>query len=237
MVTAYIALGSNLGDRWETLSAAVRRLRAEPGLRVIDNSEVYETAPLHCPPGSGDFLNAVVAIETDRSPEDLLQLLLRIERTFGRVRGEPNSPRTLDLDLILYGDRIINTPDLVIPHPRMHERDFVLAPLAELYGSVGRNAFHPVLKKTAQELYEPFLARYSDPSVPRPLLYIEHRQKPQELAGLRALVTGSTSGIGASIAGEFEARGATVVGHGRREKLDPAERFISDDLRDPTQAD
>src|SRR4051812_32194024 len=98
MTTAYVALGSNLGDRWETLSSAVRRLRAEPGLRVVAASEFYETAPVDCPPDSGAFLNAVVAVETDRGPEDLLQLLLRVEREFGRVRTEPNSPRTLDLD-------------------------------------------------------------------------------------------------------------------------------------------
>jgi 2-amino-4-hydroxy-6-hydroxymethyldihydropteridine diphosphokinase len=237
MPTAYIALGSNLGDRWGTLSAAVRRLRAEPGLRVIDSSERYETAPLDCPPGSGDFLNAVVAVETDRDPHDLLHLLLRIERQFGRVRTEPNSPRTLDLDLILYGDRVITTPELTIPHPRMHERDFVLAPLAELYGSVGRDALHPVLKKTAQELYEPFLARYADPSVPRPRLYFERRQTPQTLAGLRALVTGSTSGIGAAVADAFEDRGAAVVRHGRRQRREPGERFVSADLRDPAEVD
>src|SRR5687767_2604637 len=88
MTIAYIALGSNLGDRWETLNAAVRRLRAEPGLRVIDSSEKYETAPVNCPPGSGAFLNAVVAIETERSPEDLLKLLQHIERSFGRTRSE-----------------------------------------------------------------------------------------------------------------------------------------------------
>jgi 2-amino-4-hydroxy-6-hydroxymethyldihydropteridine diphosphokinase len=237
MTTAYIALGSNLGDRWQTLSAAVRRLRAEPGVRVIANSEKYETAPVNCPPGSGTFLNAVVAIETDRDPSDILQLLLRIERQFGRVRSEPNSPRTLDLDLILYGDRVINTPELTLPHPRMHERDFVLSPLAEVYGSVGRDAFHPVLKKTAQELYEPFLARYADPSVPRPRLYIEQRQYPQTLAGLRALVTGSTSGIGATIANEFQFHGADVVCHGRRAKIEVNEPFVSADLRDPANVD
>jgi 2-amino-4-hydroxy-6-hydroxymethyldihydropteridine diphosphokinase len=237
MATAYIALGSNLGDRWETLSAAVRRLRAEPGLRVIATSEFYETAPVNCPPGSGAFLNAVVAVETDRGPEDLLRLLLSIERQSGRVRGEPNSPRTLDLDLILYGDRVIDTPELTIPHPRMHERDFVLAPLAEVSASLDREIIHPILKKTAQQLIEEFLARYADLSVPRPRVYLERRERPQTLAGLRALVTGSTSGIGASIAGEFEAHGAAVIYHGRRAKLDAAERFVSADLRDPAAVD
>jgi 3-oxoacyl-[acyl-carrier protein] reductase len=235
MTTAYIALGSNLGDRWATLSAAVRRLRAEPGIRLIDSSEFYETAPVNCPPGSGEFLNAVVAVETEREPHDVLQLLLRIEREFGRVRTEPNSPRTLDLDLILYGDRVIDTPELTLPHPRMHERAFVLVPLAELSGSVGQDAVHPVLKKTAQELLEPFLAKWADLSEPRPQVYIERRQEPQTLAGLRALVTGSTSGIGASIALAFEDHGAEVVRHGRRERLNANERFVSADLRDPAQ--
>ncbi|MBM3979508.1 MAG: 2-amino-4-hydroxy-6-hydroxymethyldihydropteridine diphosphokinase [Planctomycetes bacterium] len=237
MPLAYIALGSNLGDRYATLSAAVHRLHAEPGLRVRESSEFYETAPVNCPPDSGAFLNAVVAIETAREPHDLLQLLLRTERQFGRVRGEPNSPRTLDLDLILYGDRVLNTPELTLPHPRMHERDFVLAPLAEAANSIGDPAVHPILKKTAQELYEPFLATYADPSVPRPRLYFERRQRPQTLTGLRALVTGSTSGIGATIANEFQFHGAEVVRHGRRAKLAPDERFVSADLRDPAQVD
>jgi 3-oxoacyl-[acyl-carrier protein] reductase len=237
MATAYLALGSNLGDRWANLTAAVRRLRAEPGVRVIATSEVYETAPLDCPPGSGDYLNSVVAVETDTSPEDLLKLLHRIEHAFGRVRTEVNAPRTLDLDLLLYGDRVIDTPELVVPHPRMHERDFVLAPLAELYSSVGRDAFHPILKQTANELTEAFLARYADHSVPRPRIYIERPREPQTLAGLTALVTGSTSGIGASIAGLYEAHGARVIYHGRRERLAPAESFVSADLRDPAQVD
>jgi 2-amino-4-hydroxy-6-hydroxymethyldihydropteridine diphosphokinase len=235
MVIAYIALGSNLGDRWGTLSAAVRRLRAEPGLRVLGSSEIYETAPLNCPPDSGAFLNAVVAIETDRPPEDLLHLLLRIERQFGRTRTEPNAPRTLDLDLILYGDRAIATPALTVPHPRMHERAFVLAPLAEVAAGIGADAVHPVLKKTAQELFEAFLA--TNAAQPPPRVSSERRPDPQTLAGLRALVTGSTSGIGAAIANEFQARGAAVVRHGRRQRLDPDERFVSADLRDPAQVD
>jgi 2-amino-4-hydroxy-6-hydroxymethyldihydropteridine diphosphokinase len=237
MATVYLALGSNLGDRWANLTAAVQRLKREPGIRVVATSEVYETAPLNCPPGSGEFLNSVVAVDTDRSPEDLLAFLLQVERLFGRVRSIPNSPRTLDIDILLYGDRLVQTPDLVIPHPRMHERDFVLIPLAELCGSVGRDASHPVLKKTAQELLEPLLPRYADPSVPRPRLYIEQRKSPQTLARLRALVTGSTSGIGAMIANEFSNHGAEVICHGRRERLDPREQFVSADLRDPAQVD
>jgi 2-amino-4-hydroxy-6-hydroxymethyldihydropteridine diphosphokinase len=237
MATAYIALGSNLGDRRANLDAAVRRLRAEPGLRLLAVSGYYETAPVDCPSGSGDYLNAAAAVETDRSPEDLLRLLLGIEHQFGRVRTGPNSPRNLDLDLLLYDDRVVDTPELVVPHPRLHERAFVLVPLAELYGSVGEDAFHPVLKKSAQELLQPFLAQYSDLTVPRPRLYLEPRESPQFLSGITALVTGSTSGIGATIAGEFAAHGAEVILHGRRSKLDPTEKFITADLADPSACD
>ena len=225
MPLSYIALGSNLGDRYSTLSAAVRRLRAEPGLRVVATSEFYETAPVNCPPGSGGFLNAVVAVETERDPHELLQLLLRVERQFGRVRSEPNSPRTLDLDLVFYGDIVIATPELTVPHPRMHERAFVLVPLAE----IAPDAVHPVLKKAARELAAE-IAREEVRVAPRP-------PSQQTLAGLRALVTGSTSGIGASIASEFERHGAAVIRHGRRRKGDAGERFISADLRDRAQVD
>lgn len=224
MATAYIALGSNLGDRYATLSTAVRRLRAEPGLRVVATSGFYETAPVNCPPGSGEFLNAVVAVETELDPLDLLHLLLRIERQFGRVRSEPNSPRTLDLDLILYDGRVITTPELTLPHPRMHERAFVLVPLAE----IAPNAVHPVLKKAVRELTAA-IAKGDVRVAPRPT-------SARTLAGLRALVTGSTSGIGARIASEFEFHGAEVLRHGRRSR-GGSERFIPADLHDPAQVD
>ena len=223
MSTAYVALGSNLGDRWANLSAAVRRLRAEPGLRVVAASEVYETAPRDCPPGSADYLNSVVAVETERPPEDLLKLLLRIEQQFGRVRTGPNSPRTLDLDLLLYDDRVIATPELTLPHPRMHERDFVLAPLAEIAPA----AVHPTLGKTVRELRAAARGAVR-PAPPSPPV------ATGGLDGLRALVTGSTSGIGASIAAEFRRHGADVITHGRRPG---GGRHVSADLRDPAQVD
>jgi 3-oxoacyl-[acyl-carrier protein] reductase len=236
MATAFIGLGSNLGDRWRTLQSALRRLRAEPGLRLIAASECYETAPLECPPGAGTFLNSVVAVETNRTPPELLAFLHRGEAQFGRLRTEVNSPRTLDLDLLLYDDLVIDSPDLKLPHPRMHERDFVLVPLAELECSIGRGVVHPVLKKTANELLESLLAADSDSSTPRPRLCFEPPKRTQELAGLRALVTGSTSGIGATIARQFERCGATVISHGRRAKPG-SDRFVSADLRDPAAAD
>lgn len=161
MPLVYLGLGSNLGDRWANLHAAVQRLQAEPGLRVVAVSGVYETAPVDCPPGSGDYLNSAVAVETDRSPEDLLKLLLHIERQFGRVRTGPNSPRTLDLDLLLYADRFIDAPDLIVPHPRLHERAFVLEPLAE----IAAQHVHPVLGATIADL----AARVRDPAAVRRL--------------------------------------------------------------------
>ncbi len=132
MIGAYVALGSNLGDRAAHLEAAIAALRATPGIEVIALSSVRETEPVGGPP-QGPYLNAVVALRTELAPRALLERLLEIEAAQGRERGpERNAPRTLDLDLLLYGDEKIDEPDLVVPHPRMHERAFVLEPLAEL---------------------------------------------------------------------------------------------------------
>ncbi len=129
---AYIALGSNLGDRARHLCAATAALRALRGVRDVELSRVYETDPI----GPGDqrpYLNAVVRVHTDLSPRALLDRLLAIERSEGRQRGtERNAPRTLDLDLLLFDDCEIDEPGLVVPHPRIAQRPFVLEPLCDL---------------------------------------------------------------------------------------------------------
>jgi len=129
---AYVGLGANLGDRERTLREAVDALGAEEGIEVAAVSTLRETDPV----GVGEqprFLNGVAALETSLGARELLDRLLAIEQRFGRVRvpGE-HGPRTLDLDLLLYGDETIDEPGLAVPHPRMHERRFVLEPLAEL---------------------------------------------------------------------------------------------------------
>lgn len=129
MATAYIGLGANLGDRLATLRTAVRRL--ETLGRVTAVSSLYETEPvgyLEQP----RFLNAVVALETALAPIALVPALLGIEHHLGRTRSFLNAPRTLDLDLLLVDDVILETPELTLPHPRLHERAFVLVPLVEI---------------------------------------------------------------------------------------------------------
>ncbi len=124
---AFLSLGSNLGDRWAHLRQAVAALPD-----VVAVSPVYETEPLGGPPGQGPFLNAVVELDTELSPRDLLELAHRLEEAAGRRRVEHHGPRTLDVDVLLVGDLVVEEPDLVVPHPRMYERRFVLRPLADL---------------------------------------------------------------------------------------------------------
>ncbi|MBI4261160.1 MAG: 2-amino-4-hydroxy-6-hydroxymethyldihydropteridine diphosphokinase [Actinobacteria bacterium] len=128
---AFVGLGSNLGDRLATLQRAVDLLGRRPGIRVVRSSRVYETAPVGGPP-QPPFLNAVVELETLLGPRELLEACLGVERALGRVRGERWGPRTVDLDLLTYGREEVDEEGLVVPHPRMHERGFVLVPLLEL---------------------------------------------------------------------------------------------------------
>ena len=130
MSRAYVALGSNLGDRAAHLQRAVDGLAAA-GIEVVGVSRVYETAPVGGPE-QADYLNAVVALETHLSPRALLEIGQALEAAADRVRGERWGPRTLDVDVLLVGDLRVSEPDLVVPHPRMYERRFVLVPLAEL---------------------------------------------------------------------------------------------------------
>jgi len=130
---AYIGLGSNLGDREETLRGALDRLAAAPGVEVMGVSSLHETDPVGPVADQPRFLNGAAAVDTSLSARQLLELLLEIESEFGRTRvGPPGGPRTLDLDLLLYGDERIDEPGLQVPHPRLHERPFVLEPLGEL---------------------------------------------------------------------------------------------------------
>ena len=130
-VVAFLGLGSNLGDRLTNLQAAVDALQTEPGLRVTASSRVWETVPVGGPP-QPDFLNAVVRAETDLSARDLLDVARRVEQRMGRVRKERWGARSLDVDILLYDEEHIDEPELVVPHPRMAQRAFVLLPLLEL---------------------------------------------------------------------------------------------------------
>jgi 2-amino-4-hydroxy-6-hydroxymethyldihydropteridine diphosphokinase len=129
---AYVGLGANLGDRESTIRRALDLLRSEPGLDVVAVSAFRETDPvglLEQP----RFLNAAAAVDTDLPPRELLGRLLAVERALGRSREGPRfGPRTIDLDLLLYGGEVVDEPGLIVPHPRLHERRFALEPLAEL---------------------------------------------------------------------------------------------------------
>jgi 2-amino-4-hydroxy-6-hydroxymethyldihydropteridine diphosphokinase len=129
--TAYIALGSNLKEPQRQLQAGFAALARLPDTQLIAHSSLYRSAPVGYA-NQPDFVNAVAAIRTALAPRALLDALLGIEREHGRVREFPNAPRTLDLDIALYGDRVVHEQGLSIPHPRMHERAFVMVPLAEI---------------------------------------------------------------------------------------------------------
>ncbi|NER81913.1 MAG: 2-amino-4-hydroxy-6-hydroxymethyldihydropteridine diphosphokinase [Leptolyngbya sp. SIO1D8] len=131
-VSCAIALGSNLGDSLAILKGTFKQLDRHPHITVMAHSSFYQTPPVG--PPQPDYINVAALLETELAPEELLRNLLQIEAAFGRVRRERWGPRLLDLDLLLFGDVVLTTPTLQIPHPRMHERAFVLIPLAEIAG-------------------------------------------------------------------------------------------------------
>jgi 2-amino-4-hydroxy-6-hydroxymethyldihydropteridine diphosphokinase len=266
-VTAYVGLGSNLGDRQANLDRAIEALQDSPQVEVTQVSSYYETEPVGGPPGQGDYLNAVLELQTDLTAAELLQLLLDIERRLGRVRRERHGPRNIDLDLLLYGEAVLDESGLVVPHPAMHERGFVLEPFTEIAPDV----VHPVLGKTIGELWDEFDPEAvgedegteedetaEEEAAPRRAEPLTRREPStatgaraaaatgRELAGLRALVTGSTSGIGRAIALELAAAGAEIIVHGRNEEAaealvkelderDVAAEYILGDLAEPEE--
>jgi 2-amino-4-hydroxy-6-hydroxymethyldihydropteridine diphosphokinase len=131
MTTAFVGIGSNLGDREAHVRAALDRLGAEEGIEIVAVSRLRETEPVG-PVEQGPFLNGAVEVETELPARELLLRLLDVEARLGRVRAERFGPRTIDLDLLVYGDEILDEPGLTLPHPRLHERRFALEPLAEL---------------------------------------------------------------------------------------------------------
>lgn len=132
MARAWIALGSNVGDRRAHLERALVGLARTPSTRLLRSSRWIETAPVGGPAGQGPYLNGVAELETELGPRELLERLQSLERDAGRLRTVEGAPRTLDLDLLLHGETRVDEPDLVLPHPRMEQRTFVLGPLAEL---------------------------------------------------------------------------------------------------------
>jgi 2-amino-4-hydroxy-6-hydroxymethyldihydropteridine diphosphokinase len=131
MADAFVGIGANLGDRESQLKSALELLAAEDGIEVVAVSALRETEPVG-PVEQPRFLNGAVRLSTELSPLELLERLLAIEQRLGRVRKERYGPRTIDLDLLVYGDEVVEEPGLTVPHPRLHERRFALEPLAEL---------------------------------------------------------------------------------------------------------
>ena len=148
---AAVAVGSNQGDRRQLIRTAIDRIAAEEGITLLATSTLIETRPVGGPP-QGDFLNGAILVETTLEPRQLLASLHRVERLAGRVRqgDQRNGPRPLDLDLLIHGGTLIDEPGLTVPHPRMHERSFVLDPLLEIAPGLQ----HPGIRATIRQRHE-----------------------------------------------------------------------------------
>jgi len=144
---AYLSLGSNVGNREKHLRDAIAKLESVGTIVAV--SSFYETEPVELT-SQAWFLNCAVALETTETPEQLMTELLDIEQRMGRGRIQKKGPRTIDIDIVLFGDAVVQTPKLTIPHPAMHQRRFVLEPLAE----IAPEAWHPILKRSVKELLE-----------------------------------------------------------------------------------
>ncbi|MDD5084613.1 MAG: 2-amino-4-hydroxy-6-hydroxymethyldihydropteridine diphosphokinase [Candidatus Omnitrophica bacterium] len=147
MATAFIGVGSNIGDRETFLNLALGLLKQDPSIKVEKTSPVYETDPVSGIP-QGKYLNAVWQVSTDLTPERLLDVLRGIEKALGRERKERFSPRTIDLDILFYDQFIYSSERLTVPHPRLHERFFVLRPLADL----SPDLLHPMIRRSVKDL-------------------------------------------------------------------------------------
>jgi 2-amino-4-hydroxy-6-hydroxymethyldihydropteridine diphosphokinase len=144
----YLSLGSNLGHREKYLREAISRLQDLGVIRKV--SAFYETQPVEVQGEQPWFLNCALAIETELMPLEFLSRMLAVEQSMGRIRTEPKGPRTIDIDILLFGNDVLDTPELTVPHSAMHQRRFVLEPLAEI-----ASAFvHPVLKRTVREMLD-----------------------------------------------------------------------------------
>ncbi len=152
MTTAFIGLGSNLDDPVQQVNKALHALKGLPKTRLIGRSPLYSSPPLGGM-DQPDYVNAVAALDTSLSPSELLAKLVAIENAQGRVRGEKWGPRSLDLDILLYGNKTLKTPELTIPHPGLYERNFVLYPLADVVAQAGLTVEIPG-SKTLVELLD-----------------------------------------------------------------------------------
>lgn len=200
MVLALVALGSNLGDRGRQLDLAVKHLCREFPVRLFQHSGWIETDPVGGPPDQPLYLNGAIEVETSLSPHELLAALLSTEKAFGRERSILNAPRTVDLDLLVYGEEILNDPTLKLPHPRLTERFFVLIPLERIASGV-------VVPGTGATVAQ-HLARLTGV---RP--FGPDRQRP--LRGKTIVITGASAGIGRATALEMAVSGADLIIHGR----------------------